>query len=211
MYYATGAMAGDDRYLLRTDFERAVRRLEAQVAALTDELNNRLPLTENAASVEAEVDAAVADVHAWEVGSSRVALDEGPDKYTAEVIDIPCAELIPLCQGRCCSFKFALSTQDLDEGVIRFDYGQPYMIRQRPSDGYCVHSDPTTRACDAHASRPRTCRTYDCRSDERVWIDYDKRIPAPRERPLERDPIKIERDERARPRGLAVWREGNKP
>ena len=30
-----------------------------------------------------------------------------------------------------------------------------------------------------HAFRPRVCRSYDCRSDERIWLDYEKRIPAP--------------------------------
>jgi Fe-S-cluster containining protein len=92
---------------------------------------------------------------------------------------VPCEELIPLCGGRCCTLSFSLSTEDLDEGVIRWDYGQPYLIRQRSSDGYCVHSDPDTRACTVHQYRPRVCRWYDCRKDKRVWIDYEQRIPAP--------------------------------
>jgi Fe-S-cluster containining protein len=74
---------------------------------------------------------------------------------------------------------FPLSSVDLDEGVIRWDYGQPYMIRQRASDGFCVHNDPTTHGCTVHAQRPAACRRYDCRKDERVWIDYERRIPAP--------------------------------
>ena len=74
---------------------------------------------------------------------------------------------------------FPLSTADLDEGVIRWDYGRPYMIRQRASDGFCVHNDPASHGCTVHTQRPSTCRRYDCRNDTRVWIDYDKRIPAP--------------------------------
>jgi hypothetical protein len=27
--------------------------------------------------------------------------------------------------------------------------------------------------------RPAICRTYDCRKDPRIWIDFEKRIPAP--------------------------------
>ena len=80
---------------------------------------------------------------------------------------------------RCCKLTVALSSADLDEGVIRWDYGQPYMIRQRASDGFCVHNDPATHGCTVHAQRPLVCRKYDCRDDARVWIDYDKRIPAP--------------------------------
>jgi hypothetical protein len=78
---------------------------------------------------------------------------------------------------------FPLSTTDLDEGVIRWDYGQPYMIRQRASDGYCVHNDPASRGCTVHAQRPATCRRYDCRNDTRVWLDFEARIPAPMDHP----------------------------
>lgn len=218
-------MADDERYLPRTEFERALRHLNladldvrdlvlqlaAQVVTLTEELARRLPPVDDAPTFTAAVDqtmgAALAEIRASDDGGSRVALYTGGDKYAADAVDIPCAELIPLCEGRCCSYTFALSTQDLDEGVIRFDYGQPYRIRQRSSDGYCVHSDPTTRECGAHAVRPGTCRTYDCRQDKRVWIDFANRIPAPRELRIERDPVELDLYERARLRGLAVWRE----
>ncbi|MBA3454208.1 MAG: YkgJ family cysteine cluster protein [Deltaproteobacteria bacterium] len=224
-------MADDDRYVTRADFERTLRhlnladldvrnlvlKLAAQVVALTDELTRRMPPAENAepenaATVEAAVDDSIGDnfldIRAADDGASRVALDiSGGDKYAAVAVAIPCAELIPLCQGRCCKLHFALSTQDLDEGLIRFDYGKPYTIRQRSSDGYCVHSDPTTRACTTHAVRPQICRTYDCREDNRIWIDFEKRIPAPFDVRFQGDAVKLDRYERARLRGLAVWRE----
>lgn len=63
--------------------------------------------------------------------------------------------------------------------MVRWDYGQPYLIRQRASDGYCVHNDPQSHGCTVHAHRPRVCRGYDCRQDKRIWIDYEQRIPAP--------------------------------
>ena len=219
-------MADDDRYVTRADFERAYRnvnlsnlelrdlvlKLAAQVVTLTDELTRRLATDEAAPAqtVEAAVEAAVGEttqqIRAADDGGSRVALDLGGDKYEAEPVDVPCGELIPLCQGRCCKMVFALSTQDLDEGVIRFDYGQPYMIKQRSSDGYCVHGDAETRGCTVHAVRPRTCRVYDCRNDPRVWIDYEKRIPAPLDYKVDLE-RKFDLRERARLRGLAVWRE----
>jgi Fe-S-cluster containining protein len=109
----------------------------------------------------------------------RVRLAEMGDKYAeGQSVDIDCASLIPLCHGRCCTFRFFLTKQDLDEGVARWDYGNPYWIKQA-SDGYCIHSDPQTRACTIHAKRPHVCRQYDCRNDKRVWIDYEQRIPAP--------------------------------
>jgi Fe-S-cluster containining protein len=109
----------------------------------------------------------------------RVRLADIGDKYAeGQAVEIDCLERLHLCLGRCCSFKFFLTKQDLDEGVARWDYGNPYWIKQA-SDGYCIHSDPHTRACTIHAQRPHICRQYDCRNDKRVWIDFEQRIPAP--------------------------------
>jgi Fe-S-cluster containining protein len=109
----------------------------------------------------------------------RVRLADMGDKYAeGQGVVIDCASLIPLCHGRCCTFKFFLTKQDLDEGAARWDYGNPYWIKQA-QDGYCVHSDPQTRACAIHARRPHVCRQFDCRNDKRIWIDFEKRIPAP--------------------------------
>src|SRR5258707_619120 len=83
------------------------------------------------------------------------------------------AELIPLCRGRCCTLHFPLSNQDLDEHIVKWQYLRPYIIKQRPDDHYCVHSDPETRGCTVYANRPRICRTYDCRNDKRIWVDFE--------------------------------------
>jgi len=117
------------------------------------------------------------------VTQAFVRVDETPDKY--KVIQAPpidCDARIPLCKGRCCSFVFNLSHQDLDEGVVKWDYGRPYQIR-RKSDGYCAHNDPNTRGCTVYAKRPAVCRTYDCRNDKRIWKDFENRIPADPEQP----------------------------
>jgi hypothetical protein len=201
--------ADRDAPVTRADLERAVRglnlsdlelrdallQLAARVVSLTDELTRRLdgvepipapagtPAPPPTGTVEAAVEAglgpALAQIRAADT-RARVALDPIGDKYGTPSPDVPCAELIPLCGARCCQLSFALSTEDLDEGVIRWDYGQPYLIRQRASDGFCVHNDPGSRGCTVHAQRPRVCRSYDCRDDPRVWIDYERRIPAPR-------------------------------
>ncbi|MCX5743308.1 MAG: YkgJ family cysteine cluster protein [Proteobacteria bacterium] len=105
------------------------------------------------------------------------------DKYALDSATLPqidCAALIPLCKGRCCKLVFPLSFQDLDEGVVRWEYGAPYQIRHG-DDGYCVHSKPEARGCGVYAQRPHICRTYDCRKDARIWTDFDNRIPAPDE------------------------------
>jgi hypothetical protein len=178
------------------DLRDAMIKLGARLVALTDELTRRLdgveplpaepntPAPEPTATVEMSVEGAMSTVLSTmrasdaQVGT-RVSLDLGGSKYEATSPDVPCAELMSICQARCCRLSFALSTQDLDEGVIRWDYGQPYLIRQRASDAYCVHNDPQSHACTVHAQRPRVCRLYDCRKDARIWLDYEKRIVAP--------------------------------
>ncbi len=186
------------RFLNMSDLELRdlVLRLAAQVVSLTDEVTRRIdrvepspagpdtPAPDATTTVEAavadSVPATLAKIHAAEArNTGRVWLEtDQENKYEVSGPDVPCAELMHLCQARCCKLTFPLSTADLDEGVIRWDYGQPYMIRQRASDGYCVHNAPDTHGCTVHAQRPLVCRKYDCRDDVRIWADYDQRIPA---------------------------------
>jgi len=178
------------------DLRDALMKLAARVIALTDELTRRIDRVEPLpappgtpapppsmtveAATEATLEPTLAAIRASDARiATRVSLDLGGPKYQTESPPVPCAELIPLCGARCCTLSFALSTEDLDEGVIRWDYGQPYLIAQRASDGFCVHNDPDSRGCTVHGQRPRVCRSYDCRKDTRVWIDYEQRIPAP--------------------------------
>lgn len=188
------------RHLNLSDLELrdAMLKLGARLVALTDELTRRLdgvepdpappdtpappPTATLETSVLQQVRGALLQIRVADAQSpGRVDLDLGPDKYEVASSDPPCDEVLHLCGARCCTFDFALSSRDLDEGVIRWDHGLPYRIRQRASDGYCVHNDPQTRGCTVHHHRPRVCRVYDCRSDPRIWIDFARRIPAPPE------------------------------
>ncbi|CAN5279595.1 hypothetical protein BH11MYX1_BH11MYX1_26040 [soil metagenome] len=194
------------RHLNMSDHELrdAVLQLAARVVALTDELTRRLdgvepdpappntPAPRSSTTLETSVGVQLAEaLRNVRIGDAaqptRVSLDLGGDKYATPPSAPPCDELIHLCRARCCTFSFALSTADLDEGVIRWDYGQPYLIRQRESDGYCVHCDPDSRTCSVHAQRPRVCRSYDCSTDARIWIDYAQRLPQPVEVPVKQE------------------------
>jgi Fe-S-cluster containining protein len=100
------------------------------------------------------------------------------DKYgLKDLPDIDCASIIPICKARCCTLSVFCSAQDLDEGVVKWDYARPYQIRKREDD-YCVHSEPETRRCGIYAQRPAICRSYDCRDDRRIWKDFEQRILA---------------------------------
>ena len=109
----------------------------------------------------------------------QVMLSKGPDKYNGEKdIIIDCAARLHLCQAACCGFRFYLTSQDLDEGIVKWDYGNPYWVRQRDG-GYCFHCDSDDLTCRIHQYRPFTCRLYDCRQDKRVWVDFEQGIPNP--------------------------------
>lgn len=114
-----------------------------------------------------------------EAEDTQVSLTDVENKYDMEDLpEIDCEARLPLCRARCCSFHFSLSMQDLDERIVRWNYGKPYMIARR-ADGYCVHNIEGTCLCNVYVNRPAVCRGYDCRSDNRVWVDFEKRIPAP--------------------------------
>jgi Fe-S-cluster containining protein len=147
----------------------------AYVQALTDLLVEKGVLQPD--ELEGPLERAREEVN--KVVVPRVRLADMGDKYTNDqTVVIDCPSLIPLCKARCCTFRFFLTKQDLDEGIARWDYGNPYWISQS-DDGYCCHCDAETRACTIHAQRPHVCRNYDCRHDKRVWLDFERRIPAP--------------------------------
>jgi Fe-S-cluster containining protein len=152
-----------------------VARLRAQMDLLVDILVSRGALTDRHRRLIAR---ATRDAGA---SAPRVRLQVYTDKYKVPDNGIDCASLLHLCGGRCCSFHFILGPQDLAEGKVRWDLERPYVIQQE-KDRYCTHYDrPAGGGCTIYAHRPAPCRQYDCRQDERVWIDYEQRIPAPME------------------------------
>ena len=92
--------------------------------------------------------------------------------------EIDCENRLHLCKAACCRLPFALSKHDVQEGVVKWDLGQPYM-NARDEEGYCTHLDQGTHQCTVYNQRPIPCRGYDCRKDQRVWIDFENRIVNP--------------------------------
>ncbi len=158
------------------------------------QLQARLVQADVAATVKALVDTLVAsgalppgeyerrrqrelDVHVERLKERPVVrMAKAEDKYALEDLPkIDCASIMPICEARCCKLNVFLSAQDLDEGLMTWDYGKPYQIRKREDD-YCWHSEPGTHRCGVYQHRPAVCRTYDCRKDKRIWVDFEKRI-----------------------------------
>ena len=73
---------------------------------------------------------------------------------------------------------FALSRQDLEEGVVRWNLSQPYLIAQG-QEGYCTHLKQGSCQCTIYHNRPLPCRAYDCRNDTRIWVDFENKIVNP--------------------------------
>ena len=114
-----------------------------------------------------------------EKGMGVALTQDAQDKYRCDSgVQIDCAERLPLCRAACCRLRFALSLQDVEEGCVKWELGHPYMIRQGP-DGYCHHLDRTTHRCSIYDRRPFVCRSYDCRKDKRIWLDFDQRVVSP--------------------------------
>lgn len=84
--------------------------------------------------------------------------------HSAEVV---CADRLLFCKAACCRLPLALSKEDVQEGVVRWDLGQPYMLAHN-GDGYCVHMDRSACTCTIYQQRPIPCRGYDCHQDRRI-------------------------------------------
>lgn len=105
--------------------------------------------------------------------------DPEHDKYTFESsVEIDCENRLHLCKAACCRLRFALSHQDVEEGIVQWEFAHPYFIAHR-EDGYCSHLDRGHMNCSIHQNRPVPCRAYDCRKDNRIWSDFEQRIISP--------------------------------
>ncbi len=98
-----------------------------------------------------------------------------PDKYAYESgFQIDCESRVELCGSACCRLSFSLSQQDLAEGIVAADPGHPGRIAQDESR-MCVHMEKQRSRCTIYPSRPLPCRAFDCRSDPRIWLDFERR------------------------------------
>ena len=108
----------------------------------------------------------------------RLRNNDVPQEKIDEGVKIDCLERLPICKGACCKLTFSLSQSEVNEKIVRWDLGNPYMIA-RDSDGYCVHVNKKTFKCEVYDKRPKVCRAYDCRNDKRIWLDFEKKIINP--------------------------------
>jgi Fe-S-cluster containining protein len=188
-----------------------VFQLAGRMVALEEELMRRVPEAERAAfeaALDARTPELVKQIEAADVrASGRVMMGEPIDKYAVPPIadgGPPCLELLPICGARCCSLDVPLTSQDLDEGIVRWDHGNPYLLKQE-ADRHCTHLSRSGAGCTCYQHRPAPCRQYDCRADRRIWVDYEKKILVPIEaRPRDRALTAEQRQQHASERRLSL-------
>ena len=111
-------------------------------------------------------------------GRRAVRLNMAPeDKFEVKGPDIDCAALFPICRARCCKLNVELSVQDVEEGELRWQLWEPYLL-EKADDGHCSYLG-ADGGCTTYHNRPLACRAFDCRGDRRIWRDFENKIPAP--------------------------------
>lgn len=95
------------------------------------------------------------------------------DQENVQIELVNCEERLHICKAVCCKMDFALSTQEVESGKIKWDLGRPYFIR-REKEGYCTHISHQQKCCTIYNDRPLSCRSYSCANDPRIWKDFEK-------------------------------------
>jgi hypothetical protein len=92
-----------------------------------------------------------------------------------EPTGLDCAAHHPTCEAACCtSFSVVLTPEEAASGKYMWDVAFPYRLLTNAA-GTCVYLDEDKRRCTIWADRPLVCRSYDCRTDDRIWSDYPTR------------------------------------
>ena len=150
-----------------------VRELESFVYGLIDALLAQGVVASDAVEtavkkVREELDAS------GDVPEPGVALRiDPPASEQAPPVEVDCAARMHVCQAVCCKLDFALTADEVEHGVLRWDLGRPYLIRHE-GDGWCTHNERESGRCGVYEDRPRPCRAYSCAGDDRIWTDFDR-------------------------------------
>jgi len=75
------------------------------------------------------------------------------------------------CSGICCKlpWRIEITSEEasrLDYNIDTYNYNGIYYLN-RKNDGTCVYQDQSG-LCSIHESRPKVCRSFDCRNDSRM-------------------------------------------
>jgi Fe-S-cluster containining protein len=156
-----------------------VHRACSTLDALVEVLVERGVIAEEELETHREAAAASLRRRYVERGMAVAMQEFGVSKYDFQggaVVD--CENRVHLCKAACCKLPLALSKEDIQEGAVRWELHQPYMLAHG-EDGYCVHMNRETHRCGVYNRRPIPCRGYDCSKDERIWLDFENKVINP--------------------------------
>ncbi len=74
---------------------------------------------------------------------------------------VDCAAMTDSCKANCCTYVFALTREEVEKGIYKFNPEKPYYMARDP-DGYCPYLDRVSFKCGIHDKRPLRCRKYAC-------------------------------------------------
>lgn len=97
-----------------------------------------------------------------------VAAIYGDESAAEPDADVPCGSYLSQCQSRCCTLIFALTTEEVDAGVVQYNTERPFFIA-RDADGLCPHLDRDSLQCQVWDQRPLRCRRFDCKDSKTIW------------------------------------------
>jgi hypothetical protein len=99
----------------------------------------------------------------------------GDEDNSEDTVLFDCDDRKEFCKAVCCTFVFALTKDEAQKKIIKWNPKRPYFIA-RDNDGYCPHLDRESLRCKVWEERPERCRKYDCRKDPQVWIDPEGKV-----------------------------------
>ena len=96
-----------------------------------------------------------------------------PNQPQAKRVD--CENRLHLCKAACCRiFNVGLTPQEVEGDRFDWDPRRPYAL-QKNRQG-CVHLQGGGCECTIYTNRPRTCQTYSCEKDGRIWADFENKV-----------------------------------
>src|SRR5262249_48573010 len=172
---AEGLSENDVRWGLIYTHDRAnqntatLQEVTATIEGLVELLVQRGLLSSE--EVQAAKERAVEDVRRRfkEAGMAVITQEHGRESKYAFTggAAVDCENRIHLCKAACCRFRVGLSSEDIREGILKWDTAQPYALAKK-ANGSCVHLDDGSCACTVYAERPIPCRGYSCKDDKRI-------------------------------------------
>lgn len=173
---------------LEYQIEQAATRWQMQIAACMQHVNDLRAQVEALTQllleqqlINQELFAKRVQEKIWETErenpSPTIALRMDSSQELDEPLpQIDCAKRIPFCKAACCSLRFALNAQEVEQGIVKWEIGEPYYIRHE-KNGYCSHCQTEEKTCQIYENRPLVCHQYTCTNDGRIWLNFEQMIP----------------------------------